>query len=570
MGSSKIKGITIEIAGNTTALEKSLSGVNKKSKDLQGELKSVERLLKLDPTNTTLLAQKQKILAESVGNTKEKLDKLKDAEKQVQAQFKKGEVSEDQYRALQREIIQAEQNLKGVENQAKQSNEALGRIGEKAGAIGSTLTNKVTKPMIAAIGVITAGLSAIAISAGDAADELMTTSTQLSISTDTLQEWRYAARFIDTEVEDMSKGLAKVTKAMGEATKSNEDYIELANGMKISIRGSNGELLDSEDVFYNAVDAIGKLTNETDKEITSQELFGKSYQDMMPLIQAGSESLKKYGDEAKKLGIVMSEDDVKALGKFDDSMETLQATTDALKNKVAIALIPAMEDLIPIIRDDLVPAAVEFAEDVGALIEKFLELDEPTQKLIIALGGIVIAAGPVLSGASSLLQLKAQLDMVKIAAGMTSTTGAAGSMTTFGTSILSMLGPITVVVAALGSLLYLTYELSKQDPMNNPYMWNGTADQYMSTAKNLNPSSVKKPSLYMGDFKALASGGIVTKPTVALIGEGGESEAVIPLSKLNQGTVIHITGNYIANDYDVDRIAERITNKLAREQRRNK
>lgn len=111
----KIKGITIEIAGNTQPLNKALEDVNKKSKDLQDELKQVERLLKLDPKNTELLAQKQKILAEAIENTKGKLDTLKEAERQAQEQFKQGKIGEEQYRALQREIAWTEQHLGTLE-----------------------------------------------------------------------------------------------------------------------------------------------------------------------------------------------------------------------------------------------------------------------------------------------------------------------------------------------------------------------------------------------------------------------------------------------------------------------
>ena len=108
MAAGNIKGITIEIGGDTTKLSKALSGVNSSCSSLQKELREVDKLLKLDPSNTELLAQKQKILKEAIGSTKEKLDTLKEAEKQVQEQFENGEVSEEQYRALQREIASTE------------------------------------------------------------------------------------------------------------------------------------------------------------------------------------------------------------------------------------------------------------------------------------------------------------------------------------------------------------------------------------------------------------------------------------------------------------------------------
>ncbi|MEG0854419.1 MAG: hypothetical protein RSF82_11130, partial [Angelakisella sp.] len=105
----KIKGITIEIGGDVTGLDKALKDVNKESSSLQDELKKVDRLLKFDPTNTQLLEQKQALLAKSVTNTAGKLETLKLAEKEAQEQFKQGKISEEQYRALQREVVSTEQ-----------------------------------------------------------------------------------------------------------------------------------------------------------------------------------------------------------------------------------------------------------------------------------------------------------------------------------------------------------------------------------------------------------------------------------------------------------------------------
>lgn len=113
----KIKGITIEIGGETTGLQKALSKVNKQSTDLQNELKSVDKLLKFNPRNVEALAQKQKLLTDQVENTTKKLDQLKQAESQVQAQFEKGDIKEEQYRAFRREIEMTEESLNGFKSQ---------------------------------------------------------------------------------------------------------------------------------------------------------------------------------------------------------------------------------------------------------------------------------------------------------------------------------------------------------------------------------------------------------------------------------------------------------------------
>lgn len=114
-----IKGLTVKIGGDTTGLQKALKGVNTEIKTTQAELKDINNLLKLDPTNTELLQQKQKALADEIGSTKEKLETLKTAEQQAQQQFAEGKISQEQYDALKREIIATEESLKSLETEAK-------------------------------------------------------------------------------------------------------------------------------------------------------------------------------------------------------------------------------------------------------------------------------------------------------------------------------------------------------------------------------------------------------------------------------------------------------------------
>lgn len=119
---NKIKGITIEIGGSTQELQKAMSGINKTTKDLGAELKNVDTLLKLDPKNTEIIAQKHKLLGEAIGATKEKLDTLKEAERQAKEQFEQGKIGEEQYRAIQREVGFAEAELKKLEKSLKNVN----------------------------------------------------------------------------------------------------------------------------------------------------------------------------------------------------------------------------------------------------------------------------------------------------------------------------------------------------------------------------------------------------------------------------------------------------------------
>lgn len=172
MAGNIIKGLTVEIGGDTTKLGKALEDVNKKSSDLSGELGAINKLLKLDPKNTELVAQKQKVLAAAISNTREKLDTLKKAEKQVQKQFEKGEVSEEQVRALQREIVATSKKLEGYEKAAKEAgkgNKKLGESAKDAGdaseGLGKKLSNLAKGGLKAVAAGITASIGALIASA---------------------------------------------------------------------------------------------------------------------------------------------------------------------------------------------------------------------------------------------------------------------------------------------------------------------------------------------------------------------------------------------------------------------
>lgn len=156
---SRIQGITVEIGGDTTKLQTALKGVNGEIKNTQAQLKDVDKLLKMDPGNTELLAQKQKLLSQAVGETKEKLETLKTAADQANTALENGDISQAQYDALQREIIETENELKELESQAEKSSVAMQKItqtgeklktvGDNISSVGTSMTKNVTGPIVA-------------------------------------------------------------------------------------------------------------------------------------------------------------------------------------------------------------------------------------------------------------------------------------------------------------------------------------------------------------------------------------------------------------------------------------
>lgn len=161
---SRIQGITVEIGGDTTKLQNALKDVNGQIKSTQSQLKDVNKLLKLDQGNTELLAQKHKLLAEAVGETKEKLATLKTAAEQANTALANGEISQEQYDAPQREIVETEQDLKNLETQANQSATAVQKIAtarEKLKTTGDNISSAGQKLLPVTAGVTALGTASV-------------------------------------------------------------------------------------------------------------------------------------------------------------------------------------------------------------------------------------------------------------------------------------------------------------------------------------------------------------------------------------------------------------------------
>lgn len=354
-----IKGITIEIDGNTSGLQESLKGVNKSINSTSKELREVDKLLKLDPGNTELIAQKQELLSKAVNETSDKLGTLKEAKKQADDQFAKGEISEEQYRALSREIITTENKLNSFNNELKETDKASKKIdmqkvgsnmaefGKKAGQVAAQVAKvaaALTLALAVAVGAVAKKMFDAAVNAGTFADDLITLSNQTNVSTDTLQKWGYAARFIDTEVETMTGAMAKMTKTLG----TNEGAF---TSLGIATRDAGGNLRSQEDIFMTSIDYLGTIENATQRDAIAMELFGKKAQELNPLIKAGGEELKRLGDEALASGLVISGPVLEQFGKFDDTMQQLSAQSSALGKNLIAGFMPAIQGLVEPLRD---------------------------------------------------------------------------------------------------------------------------------------------------------------------------------------------------------------------------
>lgn len=260
---SRIKGITVEIGGDTTGLEKALKGVNSAIKTTQSELKDVERLLKLDPSNTELLTQKQKLLKDAISSTSEKLETLKEAQKQAKEQLERGELGQDKYDALQREIVETEQELKRLQEQAATTSVTLEKIaaaGDKFEKAGDSITNAGKQISVASAAVTGLGVAAVKTAADF--DSAMANVAAISGATgEDLQALRDKAREMGEKTKFSASEAADAMSYMAMAGWKTGDMLSGIEGIMNLATASGEDLATTSDIVTDALTAFG-LTAE--------------------------------------------------------------------------------------------------------------------------------------------------------------------------------------------------------------------------------------------------------------------------------------------------------------------
>lgn len=419
MASGRIRGITIEIDGDTKNLNKSLKDVDSQLSSTKTALKDVEKLLKLDPKNVELLDQKQKLLNTAIEATKDRLDQLKGALDQ--------DLTTEEADALKREIIATEQSLADYESQAEDASDATEDLGgDMKEAKGATedakegwTESKAVLAELAKEGLDKAAeackklAKALAGAVGDSAeyaDEILTMSTKYGMSTDSLQEFSYMAELVDTDLGTITGSMTKLTKAMGS---DSDVFAQLG----VSIRNADGSMRSADAVFLDVIDALGQMESGVERDNVAMELFGKSAQELNPLIEVGSEGIAAYAQEAHDMGAVLDEEALTSLGEMDDSFQRVEQAGTALKNTIGTALAPVI---------------TQIAEAISNLSAWFQSLDPNMQQTIITIVGLVAAIVPAIAVVAKIVTTVQALSGVF--------------------SALSM-GPAALVVAAIAAII---------------------------------------------------------------------------------------------------------------------
>lgn len=257
-----LKSLETEAKNAPTQMQQSIDGLNTKIKTTQTELKEIDKLLKLDPTNTELLQQKQRALSDEIGNTKDKLELLKNEEQEVQQKFQEGKVSQEQYDALKRTIIETEESLKSLENEVGSGSAKLAQISTEAGKIGENLTTAGEKmlPVTAAI----TGLGTAAVKTAADFDSSMSNVQAISgASAEDMDKLRERAREMGAQTKFSAKEAGDAMGYMAMAGWNVQDMYNSLPGIMNLAAASGEDLATTSDIVTDAMTAFGLAADET-------------------------------------------------------------------------------------------------------------------------------------------------------------------------------------------------------------------------------------------------------------------------------------------------------------------
>ncbi len=494
---AKKKGFVIEIGADVQPLESALKDINASVKDATKELKEVDKLLKLDPKNAELAAQKQELLTKAISDTKEKLEVLKTAQEQAKDALVKGEIGAETYREIQREVIKAQEQLKAFEKQQVTVSEKFKQFGGDMQKAGEKITNsgKSMLPVSAAGAAVAGGLIGVAVEAGKKADDIKTMSKTYGIAVEDIQKFLYAQDLVDVSFDTIAGAQTKMIKTMDAARNKQTDYadkIEILSGelealkekqyqaaeafekgeisektykqiqgevekttkqlveleekaadsqahiayekLGIATHSASGELRDSQEVFYEVLEALGNIENETERDALAMQIFGKSARELNPIIGEGAQQLKALGEEAEASGLILGQDALNGANAFNDGLDTMKAKFSANMMKMGASL-----------AQSLLPAMEKFVDVISGIISWLGNLDPAVLQTIAVIAGLVAAVAPVVMIIGKLVTT------IGAVISLAGTLGAA--LGGLGVAFGAIFSPINIIIIAVGALI---------------------------------------------------------------------------------------------------------------------
>lgn len=390
--------LKVELDGEKQYKE-TIAEINRENKTLGDQMKKLAAEYRGNESSVEALEKKQELLNRSllehqakVAETQKQLDTWRKAQERVKETLG---TSSDEYKITQKKIQEYESSLARAETAEIQTKNAIedvsealdesktpiekvgkalekltpatGKLGDQveflSNKLGINLPKGATKALngiegfsvgtVAKMGAVSAAVAAAVkaikalydttIEAAARADDLLTKSVITGVSTQTLQQWQYAADFIDVSVDTMTGSMTKLTNSAYDAANGNEKLAATFESLGVSVTDSSGQLRPAEEIFYDVVDALGKVQNQTERDAIAMDIMGRSAQELNPLIAQGSEALRGFSKDAEDAGYVLDEYQIAKLGEVDDAYHKMQLQLEATKYQLAVAFAPVAE-----------------------------------------------------------------------------------------------------------------------------------------------------------------------------------------------------------------------------------
>lgn len=425
MASKKVNGITIAINADTSGVTAGLKDLTTQSVSLQKQLKSVDALLKLDPTNTELLDTKQKLLADSVETTSKRLEALKGAQEDVKKAVESGSIGTDEYIAFQRELVQTEKRMKNLEGATDDTGEEMKETEKEASHFGESLKSglaagaKVAAAAVAAIATAAAATAAKLIdAAGDTAeygDNIDKMSQKLGLSAEAYQEWDFIMQHSGSDIDKMSTSMKKLAEAVQDPSKDAAAAFE-----RLGISLEEAKNLSQEDLFAKTITALQGLESGTERTALANDLLGKSAMDLGALLNTSAEDTEAMRQQVHELGGVMSDEAVKASAAYQDSLQNMKTAVQGAGRSIVSDFMPSITHIMDGIsllvsgQDGSVEALTEglngFVENIENTAEKLTEVAET---IIPILADAIIDAIPIIIDSAGRIILNLAQGLIK-------------------------------------------------------------------------------------------------------------------------------------------------------------
>lgn len=352
--------------------KQAISEIGSGMKVLDSEMRKVSSAYAQNADSVEALNAKNDVLERKISTQTEKIEYLRAALQQSAEKYGEADKRTMQW---QTSLNNAEAELNNLNNQFDENKQKIADSGKEMGNLGdvvNSLTSKLgiqlpdgMKSSMNAMGSLDASSLALAgtfaaVAAAIVkvekamismtkesaafADNIITLSMQTGQSTQQLQEFAYASELIDVSVDTLQGSLTKLTNNMQDTMNGTGNAKASFEALGVTVTNADGSMRSANDVFYETIDALGQVKNETERDAMAMDIFGRSAQDLNPMIIQGSQTLKAYADEAHNMGYVLDDEALSALGAVDDAYQRLQKTQEGVKNQLAVEFAPYLKE----------------------------------------------------------------------------------------------------------------------------------------------------------------------------------------------------------------------------------